>query len=75
MRRTELDLCRITGCLMVLIIHAGAEIYHKVPLESLEFALLNFISTSVRGGVPIFFMLTGALMLSRESMDIKKLMT
>lgn len=74
MRRTELDLCRITGCLMVLIIHAGAEIYHNVPLESLEFALLNLISTSVRGGVPIFFMLTGALMLSRESLDIKKLL-
>ena len=74
MRRTELDLCRILGCLMVLIIHAGAEIYHGVPLDTIEFALLNFISTSVRGGVPIFFMLTGALMLSRESLDTKKLL-
>lgn len=74
MRRTELDLCRITGCLMVLIIHAGAEIYRNVPLESLEFTLLNFISTSVRGGVPIFFMLTGALMLGRERLDIKALL-
>lgn len=74
MRRTELDLCRITGCLMVLIIHAGADIYRNVPLESLEFTLLNFISTSVRSGVPIFFMLTGALMLGREKLDVKYLL-
>lgn len=69
MRRTELDLCRIAGCLMVLVIHAGSEIYHNVPLETIEFAVLNLISTSVRCGVPIFFMLTGALMLSRERLD------
>ena len=69
MRRTELDLCRITGCLMVLIIHASADIYHAIPLERLDFALINLIATSVRSGVPIFFMLTGALMLSREKLD------
>lgn len=74
MRRTELDLCRITGCLMVLIIHASAEIYHNLPLESMSFALMNLIATAVRGGVPIFFMLTGALMLGREKLDIKALL-
>jgi len=74
MRRTELDLCRITGCLMVLIIHASADIYHNLPLESMEFTLINFIATSARSGVPIFFMLTGALMLGREKLDIKALL-
>jgi len=74
MRRTELDLCRITGCLMVLIIHASADIYHQLPLESLDFTLINFIASSVRSGVPIFFMLTGALMLGREKLDTKNLL-
>ncbi len=69
MRRTELDLCRIFGCLAVLMIHVGADIYHAVPLGSLSFILLNLISTAVRGGVPLFFMLSGALFLPRDSLD------
>ena len=72
MRRTELDLCRILGCLMVLVIHAGAEIYQGCPIDSPDFIILNFISTAVRSGVPIFFMLSGALMLSKEHIDVKK---
>ena len=72
MRRTELDLCRILGCLMVIVIHAGAEIYQRCPIDSAPFVPLNFISTAVRAGVPIFFMLSGALILSREEMDVPK---
>ena len=41
MRKTELDLCRIFGCLAVLMIHAGADIYHELPLESFSFAAVN----------------------------------
>ena len=74
MRRTELDLCRIFGCLAVLMIHAGADIYHEIPLQSFSFAAVNFISTAVRGGVPLFFMLSGALFLSRPALDIRRLL-
>lgn len=74
MRRTELDLCRISGCLMVLVIHAGAEIYQRLSLDSSAFAQVNLISSAVRGSVPLFFMLSGALMLSRPELDIKKLL-
>ena len=74
MRRTELDLCRIFGCLAVLMIHAGADIYHEVPIQSFSFVLLNFISTAVRGGVPLFFMLSGALFLSRAKLDTRRLL-
>lgn len=72
MRRTELDLCRIFGCLAVLMIHAGADIYHEVPLGSWAFVLLNLISTAVRGGVPLFFMLSGALFLARPELDLRR---
>lgn len=74
MRKTELDLCRIFGCLAVLMIHAGADIYHEVPIQSFSFVLLNFISTAVRGGVPLFFMLSGALFLSRAKLDTRRLL-
>ena len=41
MRRTELDLCRIIGCLMVLVIHVSAGVYNLLPLESAGFAMMN----------------------------------
>ena len=75
MRRTELDLCRIFGCLMVLMIHAGSDIYGNLPLEELPFFLVCCLSTAARGGVPLFFMLSGALFLSRETLDARKLLT
>ena len=75
MRRTELDLCRIFGCLLVLMIHAGSDIYGNLPLEELPFFLVCCLSTAARGGVPLFFMLSGALFLSREKLDTRKLLT
>lgn len=70
MRRTELDLCRLCGCIMVLFIHSSAELYHICPIDAPAFTALSFISTMMRGGVPVFFMLTGALFLSREELDL-----
>lgn len=69
-RRYELDLCRITACIMVIIIHAGSALYHSCPLYEPAFVPLCFISTAVRGSVPVFFMLTGLLMLSREKLAL-----
>ena len=74
MRRTELDMCRITACLMVLVIHASADIYHTLPLGTAAFWGMSLISTAVRGAVPVFFMLTGALMLGRETLDTKNIL-
>lgn len=56
---------------MVMIIHTGAEIYNYCPVYSSSFAELNFISTMVRGSVPVFFMLSGALLLSREELPLR----
>ena len=69
MRRTELDICRLLGCLAVLVIHASSEVYHVLPLETLDFVIYNFICTAMRGGVPLFFMISGALLLPRETME------
>lgn len=71
MRRAELDLCRVFACVSVLIIHTSAEYFWTVPLTSVDFAFINFLASSVRGSVPLFFMLSGVLFLTRENMDIK----
>ena len=55
---------------MVIIIHAGSALYHSCPLYEPAFVPLCFISTAARGSVPVFFMLTGLLMLSRERLEL-----
>ena len=74
MRRTELDLCRIHACLLILMIHAAADIYHELPLAGAPFFAVTFLSTLSRSGLPLFFMLSGALLLSREKMDPKQVL-
>lgn len=69
-RRTELDLCRICACVMVMVIHTGAELYLCCAIDTPAFAELNFISTMVRGGLPVFFMLSGELLLTREELAL-----
>lgn len=56
---------------MVLVIHAGAEVYQVCRIDSAAFIPLNFVSTLVRGSVPVFFMLSGALFLSRRELDLR----
>ena len=63
MRRTELDLCRVFACLLILMIHAAADIYHALPLPGAAFFAVTFLSTLSRAGLPLFFMLTGTLLL------------
>ena len=45
-------------------------LYHSCPLYDPAFVPLCFISTAARGSVPVFFMLTGLLMLSRERLEL-----
>ena len=54
MRRTELDLCRVFACLLILMIHAAADIYHALPLPGAAFFAVTFLSTLSRAGLPLF---------------------
>ena len=69
MRRTELDLCRITACLGVILSHAAADGFGMVPLDSGRFRVLCMVSTGARISVILFFMISGTLLLGRETMD------
>ncbi len=73
-RRTELDLCRICACLMVLVIHTGSALFHFYPTSGSAFPALMAVSTFVRASVPVFFMITGAVFLSRPVLDIPRLL-
>lgn len=71
MRKYGLDICRILACMLVVMIHTVMLFWEFDP-SSATWAVYNLIAVFIRCGVPLFFMLSGALLLSRESIDIKK---
>ena len=73
-RRYELDACRIFACVMVVMLHAAASGWHTDP-HTFQWAVCNLADQAVRGGVPLFFMISGVLFLGRETFDTKKFFT
>lgn len=70
-RRYELDFCRICACLMVVMLHVAASGWFIDPALT-EWKFFNFTDMAMRAGVPLFFMISGALFLEKEHLDIKK---
>lgn len=70
-RRYELDLTRIFACLMVVLLHTAATGWHIDPSLP-EWRYYNLADMAVRAGVPLFFMLSGALFLGRDSLDVRQ---
>ena len=62
MRRAELDLCRVIACLAVAAIHTAMLFWDFSPAAP-AWAFWNLFSLAVRFGVPLFFLLSGALLL------------
>lgn len=74
MRRTELDLCRICACIMVIIIHTVAVEWYSEP-AAFAWRVYNLADMMARSAVPLFFMISGALLLARETLDVRRLVT
>ncbi len=72
-RKYELDMMRIVACIMVVILHTAASGWNLEP-TSIEWKYFNFADMMVRGGVPLFFMISGALFINRETIDVKMLL-
>lgn len=72
MRRRELDLCRLVACFTVILAHSLGEFFWKVPLDSADFKIIIFLSSMIRGTIPLFFMISGILFLGRDRMNLKK---
>lgn len=62
------DFCRLIAMFGVICIHTAAPVfskYHSNPLD--EFLIANAIDSLARVSVPLFIMLSGALLLGKES--------
>ncbi len=74
MRKTSFDFCRVFACLTVVFGHS-AMLFWDFPPSSAAWIFWNFLSLSVRYSLPLFFMLSGALLLGRKTMDFRRHMS
>lgn len=70
----SLDLLRIFACFLVVLLHVAASQFYSISPSGEEWRVFNFYDTLSRSCVPLFFMLSGYLFLSRETpIDLKRL--
>lgn len=72
-RQYNLDLLRILACFMVLVIHVSAQNWYTILPQSTEWQIFNIYDVFARSSVPLFFMLSGKLFLSRDDISFKML--
>lgn len=74
-RDWNIDYLRILACLMVIILHVSGQNFRIIPVTSFEWRIFNLFDVSVRSCVPIFFMISGSLFLSKKEISIKHILT
>lgn len=67
-----IDYLRVFACLMVITIHISSEYMFLGNIGSRSFMLYYMLDSFSRSCIPIFLMITGALYLGRDSLDISK---
>lgn len=75
-KNLDLELMRILACFFVIFNHTGNNgffLFSSYDNHSLQFWVYLFISVFCKFSVPLFFAITGALMLNRERESLKKL--
>lgn len=68
-REPYLDVLRIVGCLMVIFNHTNERGFYRFPADELgsgSFFLDMTMSMICKAGVPLFFMISGALLIGKE---------
>lgn len=68
-RAVYLDLLRIIACLMVIFNHTNERGFYRFPADDLgsaSFFLDMTMSIICKAGVPLFFMISGALLIDKE---------
>lgn len=58
-----LDLIRVIACFLVVMVHVSGETFGSLPIGSFEFEIANIYNCMGIIGVPLFFMISGALYL------------
>lgn len=72
-REYNLDLLRLFACFMVIVIHVSAQNWLELPISSLRWNVFNICDSLARCAVPLFFMLSGYLFLSKPQFSIRSL--
>ncbi len=73
-RLYSFDMIRVIAMIAVVTIHAFAVLIQNHPAASVEFLVGNVADSMTRLGVPLFIMLSGALMLNEsKAIDFKKM--
>lgn len=71
MRKAGLDICRVFAIAVVVLVHTVMLFWDFDPAVP-TWAVYNYFSLVGHVCIPLFFMLSGALLLSREKLDLKK---
>lgn len=64
LRELYAELLRIFAAFTVVFQHTVTSVWYTVPVDSSDFAALNFLNSLSRFGVGVFIMISGAFMLS-----------
>ncbi len=70
-REYNLDALRILACFMVVVLHTSAQNWNVVSFTAPQWQAFNLYNSAVRSAVPLFFMLSGKLFLSKASFSLK----
>lgn len=61
-----IDLIRIISCIFVVFIHVSAMEWDTLPVKSIDWNTANIFNCVGMNGVPLFFMISGALFLNKD---------
>lgn len=71
-RKNYLDYLRILSAFSVVVLHVSAQNWYSADIYGFEWNMFNIYDSIFRFGVPVFVMISGALMLDKD-INIKKL--
>lgn len=66
----QLSKCHLAACLMAILLNIAATGWFIDP-STPEWRIFNLVDTMVRGSVPLFFMISGTLLLKKKTLDNK----
>jgi len=72
-RKYYIDLLRVLACIAVICIHVTAVRWYDVDVNSYSWQVLNTFNSMSRWAVPIFLMISGGLLLTKEKLITIKL--
>lgn len=67
-RELNIDYLRIFACFMVIFLHVSGQNFRTCELTSVQWKAFNLYDSAVRSCVPLFFMISGKLFLSKDKM-------